>query len=652
MRLLGVGYGLTATTGVDVGGTFTDVASWDGAALVTRKVPSTPDDQSRAVVAGIEPLAVAGRLLHGTTVATNALLERRGARAALVTTPGFEDVIEIGRQHRPSLYDPAADRPRPLIARDARFGVDDPAAVGRLDLGGYDAVAVSLMYGFARHDAEHAIASAIAAQWPAVAVSTGSAVSPEFREYERTATTVLNAFLVPETGRYLLSLRSRVGSLAGAEDVLVMRSSGGLIPVATAAGLPTAILLSGPAGGVRAAAALGEAHGRNHIISFDMGGTSTDVSRIVEGRPQISYERAIDGHPCRMPSIAINTVGAGGGSIAWVDPGGSLRVGPQSAGAVPGPVSYGGGGVDPTVTDANLALGRLPASTQLGGTLSLDGKAAMQALAGLGDEIGVDPFAAAQGVVRIVEEVMAGAIRTVSVQEGIDPGDATLVAFGGAGGLHASALARTLGMRSVLVPPHAGVFSALGLLLSPMRIDVAQSRFLTPQEPAALDEAVRDIIRAGRAAFHDQTRTHLDAVDVFVDTRYVGQSHEITVPYFGDGWAAVTERFAAMHRERNGFARPEDPIEIVTVRAEVTGHAQLAYEDLPRPPVTGTSLVGTTPVWMDGEHAAAALIRRSGLDLGDEVSGPAVVIEDEAASFIAGDERLEVLEDGSLEITW
>ena len=638
---------------VDVGGTFTDLVHWDGVALRTGKEPSTPSDQSVGVMAGARRQPPASRFLHGTTVATNALLERRGAITALVTSPGFADVIEIGRQHRPSLYDSFADRPQPLVPRELRFAgpQDADAWTPPAALGSADAVAVSLLYGYARPETEQSVAAALRHAHPGLAVSLSSDVAPEFREFERTATTVLNAYLGPECARYLERLVSRSREAGLPEGVLVMRSSGGLIPIAEAARLPVAILLSGPAGGVTAAAALGAATDRDRLVSFDMGGTSTDVCRIEGGRPEVSYEREIEGFPCRMPSVAIHTVGAGGGSIAWRDEGGALRVGPRSAGADPGPVAYGRGGAAPTVTDANVVLSRISPHTRLAGSLPLDGDLALQALAALGDRLGLDAVATAGGVARVVEEVMAGAIRKVSVEEGADPRTATLVAFGGAGGLHATALARSLDMAGVLVPLHAGVFSALGLLVSPPRVDVAQSRSV--EDGAGLDALAAELADRAAARLTADTGEAPAELDVLMDVRYRGQSHEIAVPYrTGDGWEVLAARFHELHAERNGFARADDPIEVVTGRAEAVGVAAVEFSSVPVPAPVGEAFVGSRAVVTDRGNVDAAVVHRPGLAPGDEIVGPAVIEEREATTFLAPGERARVHDSGALEIEW
>ncbi len=643
--------------GVDVGGTFTDVAAWDGARLQTAKVPTTPD-QSVGVVAGarqVAPSRVAS-FLHGTTAATNALLEGKGARTALVTTAGFGDVLEIGRQDRPSLYDSWADRPAPLVPRALRFEAGERLTPGgeRLrPLAGIaalveavaaavpEAVAVALLYGFVAADHEEELAAALQARLPSVPVSLASRVSAEFREYERTATTVLNAYLTPATSRYLARLEAAVRAAELADGVAVMRSSGGLLSATRAAELPAAVLLSGPAGGVVAAGALGAALGSDRVISFDMGGTSTDVCRIDGGRPEVAYEREVAGHPCRMPAVAVHTVGAGGGSIAWVDPGGALRVGPQSAGARPGPACYGLGGEHATVTDANLALGRLDSAARLAGSLPLHPLRAQDAVGGLGAAVGLDAPAAAAGIAAIVEEHMARAVRRVSIEQGADPRDAVLVAFGGAGGLHATAVARALGMAGAVVPPHAGVFSALGLLLSPPRADTALS---IEAGGAGLDEAVRSIGAAAR----DELPGPSD-VETLADVRYAGQSHETTVPYRpGEGVDVLEARFHREHRSRNGFARQGDPIEVVTVRGVATGRPALQWAELPPPVPSGEPRRPDRAVG----GVAATVWWRPALAPGATVTGPAVIEEPQATTFLAAGERARVHASGALEIDW
>ena len=649
--------------GADVGGTFTDLVIWDGVSVATAKVPTT-HDQSDAVITGATELTDAvDAFLHGTTAATNALLERTGAKTLLITSPGFEDVIEIGRQDRPSLYDPFADRPQPLVERDSRFTDGD-----RFEPGDSEAVAVSLLYSFDDAKRERAIRAHINRVAPALAVSLSSEVAPEFREFERTSTTILNAYLQPVVSTYLAGLERRVSEAGLAATVSVMRSSGGLISTERAVELPAAILLSGPAGGSVAAASLARSFGRERVVSFDMGGTSTDVCRIDNGNPDISYQRAIAGFPCRMPSTAIHTVGAGGGSIGWVDSGGSLRIGPRSAGADPGPACYGKGGLEATITDANVVLGRIAPAADLGGRLTIDHDLAHNAVDALGEQIDLGTDRTAAGMVRVVEEVMAGAVRSVSVEQGIDPRGAWLVAFGGAGGLHASSLARALDMGGVIVPAHAGVFSALGLLLSPPRVDEARSVLLRsggveagiaggraegvqPWSQRGPDAALEREVAAVAAEAGERLP---DAeVTTMVDVRYLGQSHELTVPYAsGEGWRRLAERFHAAHLEVNGFHREGDPLEAVTVRAAAVGTPWFTFDDLPPWTPTGAAAAGTRTVLTDEGGVEASVWMRQGLAVGTEIPGPSVIEERDATTWIAQGERAVVHSTGALEITW
>lgn len=598
--------------GVDVGGTFTDVVAWDGQSLRVKKVPTSPE-QSEGVAAGIAGLP-GTLLLHGTTVATNALLEGKGARTALITTRGFEDVLEIGRQDRPSLYDSNRDRPPSLVDRSRRHGLDSVADLHRfLDEARPESVAIGLLDSHQDSSAEIAVAQAVEAWNPSTPVSRSSFVNPEFREYERIATTVLNAYLRPVVSSYLASLEDRLE-----RRTLVMRSSGGLTSTTGAAELAASILLSGPAGGVVAAAACGARHGWTRVISFDMGGTSTDVCRIENGQPQLGGGRSIRGYVCRLPSVAVHTIGAGGGSIGWIDDGGALRVGPQSAGAWPGPAAYGRGGTEPTVTDANLVLGRLGSS--LAGDTELDADLAHRALAALGVKLGIRPEAVARGMIDIVNAHMEGAIRRVSVEEGADPRQAALLAFGGAGGLHATAVARALGMAAVLVPPHPGVFSALGLLLSPMRHDVTHS--VIGVETEVLDDTIARLEDRAREEMAAVLGVEANEVNVSIDVRYRGQSHETPVDYVrGSGRLRVD--FETAHRARNGFVTSEVEIEVVTVRLAATAPAVLSWSQ-----VRGT------------------------LDPGSELVGPRLIEGPNATIYLDEGERLIVLADGTMEITW
>jgi N-methylhydantoinase A/oxoprolinase/acetone carboxylase beta subunit len=578
--------------GVDTGGTFTDLVGDDGRVV---KVPSTPADPTRALQSALDEAgagAPAELLAHGTTVATNALLEGRGGRIALVTTRGFADVIEIARQVRPSLYDPMADRPRPLVERDLRVEVGgrldgrgreleslDPATIPAVP-NSVDAVAVCLLH--ADLDAAHEQLVAKELVTRGLDVTCSHEVSPEFREYERTVTTVANAVLRPVCREYLLGLDGL------AREALVMTSEGGLVPAPDAAERPAALLLSGPAGGVRAAAAVAIACGFPDAVSFDMGGTSTDVCLVRGGGPEPAPSRIVAGYPIRLPALDIHTIGAGGGSIARMDAGGALVVGPDSAGAVPGPACYGRGGEKPTVTDADLVLARIPDEAAFPGLDRLDVDAAQRALQ--------RERVPADGVVAVVDAAMERAVRVVTVERGVDARDLALVAFGGAGPLHACAVAGALGMRAVIIPPRAGVLSAVGLVCSPRQRELVRS-WPEPLERAGLAAALDRVADEAVALIGG----HDVEVERLVDCRYAGQSHELTV--------AGPDEFPAEHERRNGFARPGAPVEVVALRVRARRPAPLSPADLPpvaRSEVRGPAVVAEPDctVWVpDGWRA-------------------------------------------------
>jgi N-methylhydantoinase A/oxoprolinase/acetone carboxylase beta subunit len=601
--------------GVDTGGTFTDLVAADG--RVT-KVLSTPHDPGRAIRSALGDAGLAGRparLAHGTTVATNALLERRGATVALVTTRGLRDVVEIGRQDRPSLYDQLASRPEPLVPRELRYEVAgrlaadgseltpvDPGEVAALAIDpAAEAVAVCLLHADVNPGQEAAVAAVLRDRGHDVSCS--HEVSPEMREVERTVTTVVNAALRPRLRAYLRGIDGAAG------DVLVMTSSGGLLPAGEAAELPAALLLSGPAGGVGAGAAAAVANGFPDAVTFDMGGTSTDVCLILDGAPAPAAEREVAGFTVRFPSLDVHTIGAGGGSVARIDPGGALVVGPLSAGADPGPACYGRGGDRPTVTDADLVAGRIPAGAAFGG-LRLDPAAAAAALAGAG--------VTAEGVIAVVDANMERALRAVSVERGVDPRGLALVAFGGAGPLHACALAEALGMPAVVVPARAGVLSAVGLLTAPRRRDLVRS-WAHPDDHAGLVEALAALSEAARALVGHGTGVEVD-VEVALDCRYRGQSHEITVP--------DVAAFHDEHRRRNGYARPGDPVEVVALRAVATRPPEVLPGAVPDPPArlggprSGPAVIAEPDCtiwvpdgWVARPGAAGALVlRREGVN--------------------------------------
>jgi len=637
--------------GVDVGGTFTDVVVVTDEGLSVHKEPtSTP--QHEAVVAGLEagPDAPGAPVVHGTTAATNALLERHGARTALVTTAGFADVLAIGRQDRPALYDLQPSRPPPLVPAERRHEVPerldaegtvltplDEDAVRRLadTLAEQDVESVALVFLFSYQNPAHEkrAAALLRDALPDVPITRSSALLPEYREYERTATTVVNAYVRPQVARYL----ERLDTALAERPIRMMQSNGGTIGLDTAAEEPARLALSGPAGGV--VGALGVARralgpDAPRIMTLDMGGTSADVA-LCDGAVPRTTEHTIAGLPLRLPATDIHTVGAGGGSIARVDSGGSLRVGPESAGAEPGPVCYGRGGTAPTVTDAHLVLGRLAAEHVLGGDAPLDmaPEAAHEAVAALGWEAGLSAEAAALGVLQVANATMERALRRVSVERGHDPRDYTLVPFGGAGPLHVAALAEALDVRRVLVPPTPGVLSALGLLMADVAYDTARAVLrraaALADDPSPLTDAHEAAARDVRAVLSPHGAPHLD---VELDLRYEGQSYELSVPIATpmtrEHVADAVDAFHREHRTRYGHARPDAPVEVVSLR--VRGRVPTSSPSLPRESETDAPLaeaqLGTRPVWFDAEGPTPTpTYARADLHHGHTVDGPAVL---------------------------
>lgn len=641
--------------GVDVGGTFTDAVLAVDGRLVTAKAPSTPHDQSEGVMAavavaleraGARPSDVAA-FAHGMTVATNALLEGKGARTALLATEGFTDVIALGRQARADLYRLCAERPAPLTPPERRIGVAErmtpdgpiepltPATVeqvvDRLERAGPEAVAVVLLHSYAHPEHELRLGEAIAARCPQVHVSLSHAVVGTFREYERAATTEVDAALSPLLAAYLRSLASRTRD-AGLPEPQIMQSSGGLASLELAAAHAAVAVLSGPAGGAAAAALIADQTGIADLLCFDMGGTSCDVCVVDEGSVRETASREVGGRPLALPMVDIHTVGAGGGSIAWRDPGGALRVGPQSAGADPGPAGYARGGTEPTVTDANLLLGRLDAEAELAGGVALDLDAAHHAIARLARTLDLDPIAAAEGIVRVADIEMVRALRVMTVQRGVDPRRYALLAFGGAGGLHAAAIATELGIDRIVVPRAAGVLSALGLAVAPRRADARRTVLL------AGDELTDDAI--ARVA-HDLGRDLPGEHRVTLELRYAGQSFELAVPWEGD----VREAFAALHEERYGYRDPEGVVELVTVQVS-------AIEPGPQVSLVPAGEAATEPsgerdVVVAGRRTQAR-IWRGELQAGARLGGPAVWHGPDATLFVPPGWRGEVDDTGTV----
>jgi N-methylhydantoinase A len=572
--------------GVDVGGTFTDATLLDGERLHTAKVPSTPKDQSEGVIAAIEevleragasPSAIEA-FTHGMTVGTNALLEERGARTALIATRGFADLLEIGRQNRPSLYRPCVPRPSALAERELRFeaterigdgGVVEELAdaeverlVSAIGDSGAESVAVCLLFAFSDNRHEARIAAALRDALPALHVSASHEVLPQFREYERCSTTVIDAYLSPLLGRYLSRLADACGE-RGVPEPQVMRSSGGTATAAEAARSGAWSVLSGPAGGAVGAGSLARAAGVEDVLGLDMGGTSCDVCVVEGGEVRRTDSREIDGRPIQLPMVDVHTVGAGGGSVGWRDQGGALRVGPRSAGADPGPACYGRGGTEPTVTDANLLLGYLAPDSPLAGGVALDADAASVSVAALAGTLGLEPIEAAEGIIRVANQEMIRALRVMTVERGIDPRRFALLPFGGAGPMHATALADELDISRLLCPRASGVLSALGLIAAGRRQDTARTVLLSGPELTAnrLEELVSELAAVAREGLDGAE------LEVVYELRYRGQSFSLPIPGTpGEDPSRLAEAFAREHEARYGYRDPEGELELVGVR--------------------------------------------------------------------------------------
>ena len=643
-----------AILGVDIGGTFTDFALIAGGRVRVFKTSSTPADPTDAVMQGLRDLQAPpdAEVSHGSTVATNALLERKGARTALLVTEGFEDMLEIGRQNRPALYDFGVERPSQLVPPELRIGVPErlgsrgevvvPLSAGDAERiarlareGGAEAVAVSLLFSFLNPAHERLLKEALDGLGGDLFLSVSSNLLPEYREYERASAVVVNAYVGPPMARYLRRLGDALGP-----RLRIMHSGGGSLSVERAAQEPVRTLLSGPAGGVVGAFHLASQAGFSQVITFDMGGTSTDVS-LCPGRVQETTSAQVGGYPMRMPTIDIHTVGAGGGSIARVDPGGALLVGPQSAGADPGPACYGRG-EQVTVTDANLVLGRLDEGRFLDGRMSLDVERSRFYVNRLAAELGQDAAETAEGVLRVANAAMERALRAISLERGFDPRRFTLVAFGGAGPMHACALAEGLGITRVLAPPHPGVLSALGAAMADVVKDYSHTLLLQESQVDAdalgnafrpMEEQAREDLGAegfGRAMLRFQR---------FLDVRYVGQSYELTVPCppLGAGAAgAAARRFHRAHRRRYGHSDPSQPTEVVTARLKAIGPVEkpvvAPMEEGGRDP--SAALVDERPVVFNGKPLPARCYDRSRLLPGNAIAGPGLVFQMDATTVL------------------
>ena len=668
--------------GVDVGGTFTDVVAYDEStgALAFAKSPTSPADPTVGLLNALAKVGVAlpetGRVVHGTTIGTNAVLERRGAPVWMITTRGFRDTLEIARTNRTVLYDIRARKPAPLVERhrivevDERVAADGTvlralreddlrAAVGRIGAAnGGGAVVIGFLHSYLNPAHERAAAQTAAALLPGWFVTTSEEVLPEFREYERFSTAALNAYIGPKLNGYLTNLRTALSERGYAGRVFITTSSGGIMTSEVAARFPVHTVLSGPAGGVAAAVALGRLTGHRDLITYDMGGTSTDVCLIEDLEPTITTEQHIAGLPNRTPQIEINSIGAGGGSVAWLDAGGALRVGPRSAGAEPGPACYGRGGTEPAITDANVVLGRVPTDVPLAGEVALDAGRARQALATLLGRVAglADEAALAEGIIRIAVARMVGAIKEVSIAKGHDPRDFVLVAYGGAGPMHAALVAEELEMARVIVPPAPGNFSAFGSLISDLRRDYVRTR-LTPTRRAAMVDVERVFAEMEQEAGADLAAEGIAREQAsFVRTlgmRYVGQSWEllVRVPAGADSLGALERAFYQAHERRYGHAH-DGPVEIVNFRLTATGA-------VPKPPAPTWSVTGALAsarrveraVYFGGEPAAVPVYERTRVPGGVAIAGPCIVEEMGATTVIPPGWRATVGAWGELVLT-
>jgi N-methylhydantoinase A len=672
--------------GFDVGGTFTDFTVLDentGAAHYF-KVPSTPHDPSEAIGAGLAALvtsleldpATIRHLGHGTTVATNLVIERRGARTGLITTRGFRDVLEIGRQIRPHLYDYRVQRPTPLVPRELRLEVDErilsdgsvvtaldeaqvAQAAGVLARAGVGAVVVCFLHSYRRPDHERRAREIIARILPDAYISLSSDVLPEFREFERLSTTVLNAYMGPRMGTYMERLLERAHAIGISGEIDTVHSNGGLMSAATVREVPVRTCVSGPAAGVIGAAEIGRAAGFANLITFDVGGTSTDVSVIVRGTPLFASDRLVAAYPVKTPMIDIHVIGAGGGSIAAIDSAGALKVGPRSAGAVPGPVAYQRGGTEPTITDANIVLGRLDPVALLDGRLPVSLAAARASIMEkIAAPLNLTLEQAAHGILRIANANMSRAIRSVSTERGHDVRDFALFAFGGAGPLHACDLAHDCGIRTVIIPLEPGTLCARGILLSDINMDFVRSE-LSIASPTAWARACTTLgeMCAEADAWLDREAVAPSSrvVRMMIDARYDGQNFEVSVPLDSIDPAAldaITARFRAVHVQEYGYDVADRPMEIVNCRVQAIGRVAKVPHVAPTPVPGVDAIKGERAVYfgLDG-WLTTPIYRRGQLEVGKTVRGPAIIEEMSATLVMRPEQSATVDAIGNLVIT-
>ena len=656
--------------GIDTGGTFTDLVAVD--ARTGRyhyyKVPTLTADPARGILEGIAELLDQNGLKRdevtflvlGTTLATNSVLEGKWARTAVITTAGFRDVLELARQRRPHYFNLDVPKPMPPATRDCRVEVTERiandgavvaplveeqviAAIGRLKGTGADAVAILFMHAYANPAHEEKAAALVREHWPGVYVCASHEVLAEFREFERFATTVVNASLMPVMDRYLDGFERGVAGIGITQAPRVMQSNGGAVSPGAVRKLPINTFFSGPAGGVIGSAGLGRQLGLPNLVTFDMGGTSTDVCLIRDGEPAQKSERQMGGFPVRTRTLDIHTIGAGGGSIAWIDAGGLLKVGPQSAGAYPGPAAYGRGGTAATVTDANVVLGRLNPVSLLGGRMAVHADRAREAMASLSARLGVDTVKAAAGIIEIINANMMGAVRVISVEQGEDPRDFALVAFGGAGPLHAADVARQMGMRQVLVPPRPGLLSAIGLLHADVRGDFSLTRLTRAGRDGlpALNSGLAALKRRGAAWLADEGERRAN-FDWYGDLRYLGQNSELIMPLARErldasSLAALLEAFHRRHKAHYGYDMRGQPVEVVNVRLVVTAKRRAAPQEgasLARGNARA-ALLARRKVWFpEIGFVATPVYDRDRLPARARITGPAIVEQMDATTVV------------------
>jgi N-methylhydantoinase A len=676
--------------GVDIGGTFTDLVGQDGDGQVAvSKVLTTPQDHAEGVMSAVAKAAVDLRrtelFLHGSTIAINTVVERKGVRTALITTKGFRDVYEIGRSNRPDAYNLFFDRPVPLVPRSLRREVTErmtaqgeihtplnreeaAAIVTELRDEGIESIAVCLLHSYANPAHEEALGQIVASIHPNAYVTLSHRILREYREYERTSTAAVNAYVGPVVAGYLGSLRKRLQAQGFKGEVLVMQSGGGVMSLDTAIQTPVRMMESGPVAGVIGAARVAHALGHPRAITFDMGGTTAKASLTRDGKAEITNHYFIggynSGHPVMLPVVDIIEVGSGGGSIAWLDAAGGLKVGPVSAGAVPGPACYAKGGTEPTVTDANLILGRLGAESFLGGEMALDREAAIAAVQNhIAQPLMMDVQQAAVAIVRIVNAHMALALRAVSVQRGQDPRDFALVAFGGAGPLHGCTLARELKIPTVIIPQLPGQFSAWGMLTCDLRHDYVQTllRDFATVKPEEIRSVLAALVNHGMMAIgHEhESRSRVPEVDCRLDLRYRGQEYTVTVPLSETSFeaadrAAVAARFHEMHRLLYGHSAPQESLELVAVR--VTAHRPVEKGGSFRVTASlsdhapSASAHGRRRVYMEESYGFmdTPVYRRDKLTPGTKLEGPAIIEETASTTVVLPQDKVEVVATGEL----